>query len=75
MDLLGCKVIPSFPKPTQIPNTGGNLAGTTMIVFLRGIITRNQSETDESFATIPLILEIAKSYDGIFDYEKSVVIY
>ncbi|CAL6023397.1 hyaluronate_lyase [Hexamita inflata] len=55
-----------FPKPTQIPNTGGNLAGTTMIVFLRGIITRNQSETDEAFATIPLILEIAKSYDGFY---------
>ncbi|CAL6058123.1 S-layer_homology domain-containing protein [Hexamita inflata] len=37
-----------------------------MITFLRGIVSRNQTETDEAFTTIPSILEITTSYDGFF---------
>ncbi|CAL6112123.1 Glycosaminoglycan_polysaccharide lyase [Hexamita inflata] len=55
-----------FPKPVPIPSTAANLASITMITFLRGIVSRNQTETDEAFTTIPSILEITTSYDGFF---------
>ncbi|CAL5975564.1 Ig-like_domain-containing protein [Hexamita inflata] len=55
-----------FPKPVPGPSTAANLASITMITFLRGIISRNQTETDEAFTTIPTILEITTSYDGFF---------
>ncbi|CAL5975676.1 S-layer_homology domain-containing protein [Hexamita inflata] len=55
-----------FPEPVPSPSVAANLASITMITFLRGIVSRNQTETDEAFTTIPTILELTTSYEGFY---------
>ncbi|CAL6076116.1 Conserved_hypothetical protein [Hexamita inflata] len=55
-----------FPKPVPNPSYGANRAAITMIVFMRGIIARNQTETDQAFENIPTILKMTTANDGFY---------